>query len=460
VHVLAVDVTTRYEGRPVRKRLQEGAITEGIATSTSIVVYFDRFMFPATVNRQAICIHASTSPVQSFADCTGPAPLFLEPDYNPVARTATYRLQEIYPMDPPEQVSARRFAADTVYRVTIFVPPSPDQTGFFAFDGATLDRAYTFDFRTQAPGGDDQNEIAPSEKNYCRAIANLKACADEERMCHTGCKADFDACKEVCICNADPLMCADTVPTSCSNACGTDETCQTACDACLNTPPMGCTPVRDACDAGCVAQAEACRVPLRKYCLDDACSNNGDLWNGTQVTGDSLFGSCAFGQCHAPTGGTDPSAIAMGLDLSGPAALLATAIGRTSHFSQTGEASTTADESPLRFGRAMPIIDRQSPGNSYLLYKLLINPLNYARPGGVRDVQGFQLEIDRLRKSAIAGLPMPAQVGTEPAKSIIPEALDADGALSQQHLGLIDLWIASGAIFDCEAEGIVPSPDF
>jgi hypothetical protein len=361
LHVLVVEATSDYDPRPVRVPLSEGTVTDGVTISTSIVLHFDRFLLPQKVIRQTICIRAGTDPVASAAECTDPGGLFLEPEYNPVTRSATFRLEP-----------AERLAPDTLYRITVFAPPTADVAGFFAFDGAALERPYVFDFRTQPAGGAEQDEVAPTSAAYCAAIA---------------------------------------------------------------------------CFAACAAGDTACREACRPSCIEDTCSGDGDLFNEILATGDRLLTSCAFGQCHAPSI-ADPAFIAMGLDLSSGASVLATAIGKTSHLSQTGEASTQGDLGPVRFGRAMPIVEPGNPGNSFLLYKLLINPLNYPRPGGARDVAGFQREIDRLRKSAIPGLPMPAQIGSAPAEGIFPASFDPDGSINYRHAQLIHAWIAAGAIVD------------
>jgi hypothetical protein len=109
----------------------------------------------------------------------------------------------------------------------------------------------------------------------------------------------------------------------------------------------------------------------------------------------SILGGCAFKGCH---GATDS---AMGLDMSSAASLLATAIGRTAHETQTGEHARDLDQSPPRFGRAMPILDPKVAGNSYLVYKLLANPATpLERPLDPAD-------ITRLQSEVVVGAPMP-----------------------------------------------------
>jgi hypothetical protein len=113
------------------------------------------------------------------------------------------------------------------------------------------------------------------------------------------------------------------------------------------------------------------------------------------------FAGCALGNCHAGASADGTNLPAEGLDLSSVAALLATAIGHTAHETQTGEHAEDPDENPPRFGRAMPILDPNFPGNSYLLYKLLAShdtPL-VDPPDPV--------ELGRLRRSVVVGMPMP-----------------------------------------------------
>lgn len=165
-----------------------------------------------------------------------------------------------------------------------------------------------------------------------------------------------------------------------------------------------------------------------------------------EVTPNALFGACAFGQCHAAGGNI--GAIAMGLDLFNFATIADTATGQTAHGSQQGEAAQLPDQAPRRFGRAMPIIDSQDPGNSYLMYKLLTNFLNHPRTNGLIDpVLG--LEIDRMRAGVITGLPMPAEFfGTGP-QGFLDLATDPDGSQSFAQMLLVNDWIAAGMPQSC-----------
>jgi len=134
----------------------------------------------------------------------------------------------------------------------------------------------------------------------------------------------------------------------------------------------------------------------------------------------SLPFSCAG--CHLPleTGGAQ-----MGLDLSGPERI-AGIINVVAHQTQTGEQADEPDE-PRRFGRAMPQVDPGNPGNSYLLYKMLVSP-SYAQMDAAKSIAPG--EIDRLRAGAIPGLPMPPS---------------GSPAIPQGGIETLSTWIATGA---------------
>lgn len=174
--------------------------------------------------------------------------------------------------------------------------------------------------------------------------------------------------------------------------------CASACGPSCETDPMGKT------KATCV-----------KDCVD-ACPPSP---RSVSVT----LSGCAT--CHANSA-DGKTVAAEGLDLSSAAAIAATAIGHTAHGTQTGEHAQNPDESPPRFGRAMPILDPLFPGNSYLLYKLLAShetPLeNPPDP----------VEVQRLRRSLVVGIPMPPS--TEPKAFLNPGEAE-----------WISAWLAQGA---------------
>ena len=367
--LLRVEATTSYvDGHPQHATIAENGVLAGVAQTASIRLHFDRFLLPGRVLRQSICVRPILDDVQSLDDCAAPFQAFTEPDYSPVRRMVTFRLP-----------AGARYQAQTRYRVTVFVPATADDNGFFAFDGAPLDRRYVFDFETQAPGGDEVEEYLPHPTPYCAAIQCFRKCA------------------------------------------ATDATCRDLC---------------------------------RPLCAEPTCRGDGDLLLTTASNGSVLadrprpFVGCGSPGCHSaldPEGLADPSALAMGLDLYTITAIGETAVGVTAHQTQKGETGTSGTSSGL-LGRAMPRIDARNPGNSYLLYKLIANPLNHPRPGGLLDAALFE-ELERLRASFVMGLPMPAS-RTTPV-GLVPLESDPEGAKSFAELSLIETWIANGAVTSC-----------
>jgi hypothetical protein len=158
----------------------------------------------------------------------------------------------------------------------------------------------------------------------------------------------------------------------------------------------------------------------------------------SSVTNGILGTSCATHGCHDSEYALDHG-VAIGapegLDLSTPAKVYATAVGHAAHETQTGEHADEAEVTPSRFGRAMPLIDPTRPGNSYLLYKALVNEANTAPlPDAKRERQRLD-EIARLRAAIIVGMPMPPTNGKG-------NQLD-DAALDQ-----LSAWIQQGAPTD------------
>jgi hypothetical protein len=140
---------------------------------------------------------------------------------------------------------------------------------------------------------------------------------------------------------------------------------------------------------------------------------------------------CGYSPCHG--GSTPPE----GLNLGSVAGLQATAIGQSAHGAQEGENGRIPDETPSRFGRAMPIIDRGVPGNSYLVYKLLANPhTKLAVPFPAGDAGAVPPEVKRIQDSIIAGMPMPPSNGWT-------------AALREGEAEWIADWILQGAPTTC-----------
>jgi len=325
-------VTTGYDaaGRPVQSSFVTGSPAVNNATSSaSIHLKFDRYLLPASISRQSICVRAVSAPVAAPGDCAQGE--FLSPVYDPVKREVILRL-----------TGGERLDQSAEYQITLLGPTEDGTPGIRAFDGAPLEQTLELVFTT-----------------------------------------------------------AMTDPAG-GPAAGEDEAAYEEADA-------FCTP-----SARCVS-----------LCAGDmACEG---LCQSPQVA----LSNCAFGDCHAdgkrPIEGTMDSAYigpAMGLVLCtlGPtpscpdkylsppeSAMLETALGKVAHQTQQGNANpgdvNPVLENPRRFGRAMPIIDRASPGNSYLVYKILagIDPVvasdnNPAAAG----------EQNRLREAIVVGMTMPA----------------------------------------------------
>ena len=164
-------------------------------------------------------------------------------------------------------------------------------------------------------------------------------------------------------------------------------------------------------------------------------------------------GGCASAVCHQPTAsvGCGPGYARasagepcvgiprMGLDLSSIRGILATAIGQVAHQTETGASSGVTLENPDRFGVQMPIIDPGRPGNSYLLYKLLLHPAVFSddsctsaydvRPAGPCPTPPSG-ELLRLGEWFVLGGAMPADTGS---------------GLRLQDLRTLQAWIQAGA---------------
>ena len=191
------------------------------------------------------------------------------------------------------------------------------------------------------------------------------------------------------------------------------------------------------CFSGCAGDADpqACKDDCQRLCLNEQCGSLGDgnLLGGPP--GGSLFATCALGGCHGPQ--TNDDGLAMGLDLSTVSALSSSAIGKTAHQTQTGEAATIGQVSGKRFGRAMAVIEPYNPGGSYLMYKLLVASRNHAD-----DIDpSLEAEIARLRAGVVVGLPMPPPT--------YGATTSAEPGQLQKRMQLISDWIAHGATTDC-----------
>jgi len=164
----------------------------------------------------------------------------------------------------------------------------------------------------------------------------------------------------------------------------------------------------------------------------------------------ALAATCAYATCHGPSSG-DSCVPTASNKYSGCAEGLSfynlqfgnftdtqqTAINRVAHQTMMGESASTPEKTPARFGRAMPLIDAfnpgvtGSPGNSYVMYKILTGMSIDAAPD---DIKPSADEVQRLLDSVVVGMPMP------------PPDL-ATGPLDAEQLTNVSNWIAHGAPF-------------
>lgn len=105
---------------------------------------------------------------------------------------------------------------------------------------------------------------------------------------------------------------------------------------------------------------------------------------------------------------------------------LQSAVGRVARETQTGADADSPQNSPARFGTAMPLVDPSNAGNSYVLYKALA----FAAVDEDTIAAG---ETERLANTVVVGLPMPATGGE----------VDAE---RDRHLKRIARWISAGAV--------------
>jgi hypothetical protein len=189
-------------------------------------------------------------------------------------------------------------------------------------------------------------------------------------------------------------------------------------------------------DGGCAdgsaitPEAAACRAE----CDPDA----GDAQYQTCLTGccprsvKQILAGCSYGGCHAASTGDPPLGAAMGLDMSTPELVRLTAIGRVANQTEQGEHASLADRNPARFGRAMPIIDPQNAGNSYLLYKLMAHSTYAEKVGDAEPA-----EVTRMRNALVVGMQMPATEG--------PQLNQRAGTSAITDYDTLSAWISQGA---------------
>lgn len=180
---------------------------------------------------------------------------------------------------------------------------------------------------------------------------------------------------------------------------------------------------------------------------------------------------CSAGSCHGaptsqppnerfPDGNTRPAA---GLLLETSDGVRATAIGRVAQGSNTGATAGAGAAPGPKFGIDMPLVDPGDPGNSWMMYKLLLAPLPTQDAGVLTStscsgapvqpalvppslVTFSELSDDeraRLGDLVLGNqMPYPPQPGLD----------DRSQNLSSQELERVRAWIAQGAqVDDCSA---------
>jgi len=239
----------------------------------AIRVQFDRFLMPSTAVRGAMCLQAATVGGES-TDTSQCIAAGFTPEYDPVDRVATW-------------VIRGEILEDTRYNVRLFAPKDPqDANGVRAFDGAPLEKEFTFAFTTGA------KPVGPVPHEPARKLP---------------------------FCDVRPL-------------------CPLPAGACDSPTPLAVT----------------------------------------NSSYEFLAASCTSGGgCHA--GDSSARGSALRLDDDGAGGGLAAAVQHlVDHAVVASETAIGPDPwNPTRnaltaFGRNMPYIDAASPGNSYLLYKLIL----------------------------------------------------------------------------------------
>jgi hypothetical protein len=181
-----------------------------------------------------------------------------------------------------------------------------------------------------------------------------------------------------------------------------------------------------------------------KIAFCSSCSAN----KKTPGINEFFSGACVQGPCHSPAASKGP---ASGLDLSSGAIIKKAVLGQSAHGTLSSP-TAFAQDSNGKFGRNMPLIDPGSPGNSYVIYKILINERLWETTEesayaafGLGDLRPSAEELARLRGFVSIGEPMPL-----------------DGKLSPTDVRFLQTWIAQGApvednactpIFEC---GFIP----
>lgn len=122
-----------------------------------------------------------------------------------------------------------------------------------------------------------------------------------------------------------------------------------------------------------------------------------------------------------------------GLDLSSSQGILATAVGQVANESNTGPLAATASGEP--FGVDMPILASGQPGNSWLLYKVLL-----ATPsaGGAGDAGPSSSPVSANERAILQNFILGAAMPYPVVSPVFP-------SLTEAQLETLSRWIAEGA---------------
>ncbi len=141
----------------------------GVPINASLTLRFDRYLNPATVNRQAIRV---------FTGDPGESPAIpFDVVYDPIERVVQYRMPSGY-----------SFVPQALYQIELVVPESADDFGVRAFDGAPLgpgDAPLSTSFFTSAVSETPPVDVAPSCDEIVEQVLKndqLGNCASSE--CH------------------------------------------------------------------------------------------------------------------------------------------------------------------------------------------------------------------------------------------------------------------------------------
>jgi hypothetical protein len=139
-----------------------------VPTNVTLAFRFDRFLNPATVNRQAIRLYTGDPEVAAGA------PPF-EVSYDPIERVVEYRMPPGYALAP-----------SALYQLELTVPESADDFGIRAFDGAPLAEA-DWPLHGSFFTSDDSVEMPSEPAPVCSDILGtpssvFRACTGSE--CH------------------------------------------------------------------------------------------------------------------------------------------------------------------------------------------------------------------------------------------------------------------------------------